>query len=457
MNPPRFYKQVIIFILLFATAISCRAQDVLTLDKAIETGLKNNYSIAVSKEKADSMKNNFFPGNAGMLPEVLLGASYEYGNNNTILNYSTGQDINRPNVNTNTENPFVLLNWTVFDGFKMFATYDRLRQIAQLGETNFKEALETNIYQIATTYYNIIQQKQLMRSTQDAENISEEEVKIADEKFKIGSGSKLDLLQAEVDLNAQKTLYFSQKILLEDQKNQLNQLLGRAGEIDFDVTDSIDINTKLNLDDLKNLAMQQNFELQAAKQASLIAADKIKEAKGLLCPNVSLNLGYGYTRTANQVGLVLLNQTLGFSTGFTASWIGFDGGIVKHGIAATQISSEEFNIHYNDIINQVESNVQRSYKTYMTNLQMLQLQEENIKLAKENVDVALEKFKVGASSEIEMRTAQLSYEDAMSNLVQARYNAKISELDLLRLNGHIIRKTKSTISKNQKYSFRAQR
>ncbi|MEI6817354.1 MAG: TolC family protein, partial [Bacteroidota bacterium] len=90
----------------------------------------------------------------------------------------------------------------------------------------------------------------------------------------------------------------------------------------------------------------------------------------------------------------------------------------------------------------VESGLLKTFRTFQTNMEALKLEEENYTLAKENVDIALERYRLGSSSALELKIAQQSYEDADNRVVLARYATKISETELMRLNGILVKAIK---------------
>lgn len=431
--------QLLTFIFIFSASTITAQDSILTIDQAIATGLKNNYSIIISKNEYEISKNNYSPGNAGFLPQISLNASGNNAANTTIQSYSNGLELNKPNVKSNVLNSSLGLNWTIFDGFKMFATYDKLRELEAMGDVNVKVQLETTIAQIINAYYDIIRQKQLLKGILDDISISQERVKIAEVKFNIGTASKLDFLQAKVDVNAAKSAFLRQKNALENSKVSLNQLLAQPAEKDFNVKDSIIIIYNPTFDQLKGSILKQNNSLKAAQLKTNIASFGLKEIQSQHYPLLGLNTNYVFSKSQNQAGFVLLNQNLGFNLGFTASMNLFDGFNLNRNINNAQISLLNSKLEYDDLANKVEANLLKAYKIFQSNLQILSLEEENHKVARENVDVALERFRLGTINSLELREAQKSFIDAGNRMVSARYETKISETDLMRLNGELLK------------------
>jgi outer membrane protein TolC len=415
------------------------AQQTLSLDDAIALALKNNYAITISKNDAEINKNNASYGNAGFLPTVSFLASGSLANNNTKQNYSSGLEVNKSGVGSSNINSGVSLNWTLFDGMKMFATYDRLRVLNDMGLLQSKITIESTVASIINAYYNVVQQKQLIALTDTAIRIYEERVKISEMKLNIGSGSKLDLLQAKVDLNEQRSLRLNQQKALSDAKTLLNKLLSRAPGTELDVNDSIRITYVPKLEDLERSVMQNNNSILFSQQNVNVNNYLLAETRSLYYPHFGVNLNYNFTESQNQAGFVLLNRNLGFNAGFTASWTIFNGFNTSRMIKNAKISSLNSQLSYEQTKTEVNSELMNAFTNFKNAMELLQLEEDNFSIASENVNVALESFRIGKTSSLELKTAQTSFENARSRLVSARYQAKIAETELLRLNGMLVR------------------
>ena len=263
----------------------------------------------------------------------------------------------------------------------------------------------------------------------------EEKLKIAKEKLDIGSSSKLDFLQAKVDLNAQKSRFLSLKISLNTAKANLNQLLGRTSDNDFDTEDTIIISYKPNIEEVKKAALEQNTQLAIASKNMQVSNYIVRENESLLYPSLYFTPGYNFSLVKNQAGLVLLNQSLGYNAGLNLVYNIFNGNYATRNIENAKINSLSSKLNYDYIKLQVETSVVKTFETFQSNLQLLALEEDNTAVVYENISVALERFRLGSSSGIELRQAQQSLEDAQYRLINARYNTKLAETELLRLNG----------------------
>ncbi|MCX6297375.1 MAG: TolC family protein [Bacteroidetes bacterium] len=428
---------ICLFNLFFVNLVS--SQDQLTLEQAIDIGLKNNYDISIVKNNATIASNNNSLGNAGMLPKVDLQASTGVANNATKQEFSSGLTVDKSGVQSNNINAGVYLTWTLFDGFKMFASHKRLQELESMGMLSSKILIENTLSKIIVTYYDIVRQKQLIIGLSDNISISEERLKIAETKLNIGSGSKLDVLQAKVDKNAQTSNLFRQTTTLSDLKLNLNQLLARNSDVEFEVSEIIPVEFQLKYDELKNEVQKNNTDLLFAQRNIELSNQLLKETKSQLFPKLNFNANYLFARSENQAGFTLLNQNLGINLGLTASWNIFNGFNTNNQIKNAHLQIENADYEYKIAKLQVEQSLLSNFRKYQDDQKILALEEENAKLAKEAVDIALERFRIGSSNSLELKEIQRSYDEALTRLSVARYNAKVSETQLMKLNGKLIK------------------
>jgi outer membrane protein len=434
-------KKLCTISLLIQISLPVFSQELLTLDEAIALGLKNNYSIQVARINADTARIHNFIGNAGMLPSVNLSATGKEASNKMQQDYATPNtpELQKSGVHSDALAYGANLNWTLFDGFNMFATLKELQVFQDMGDINAKIAIETTVSSIIDVYFDVIRQKELAKNIKDAIKIYDEKLTIADKKFNLGSGSRLDFLQSKVDLNVQKTNLIKQNTNLSNSKASLNQLLSRNEDTDFNVPDSIPITYMPSLDELRKTIFQQNTSLQLSEKNIRVFELTLKQYQSLRYPNVSVGLGYNFSKTDNAAGPTLLNQNTGFGPSFTIAYNIFNGFTLNHFIRNAKLNIQSANFEFNDTKLQVSSNLLKAYRTYQTDLEALKLIEENYDLAKETVTVALERYRLGASSALDLSVAQQSYEDAQNAVILARYDAKVAETELMLLNGQLVR------------------
>jgi outer membrane protein len=418
---------------------SSSAQEKLSLSDAISIALKNNYGILIARNEENIAKNNYTVGNAGILPAVTATASGATTTNDTKQKYATGLEVNKNGVNSQNLNAGIGFNWTLFDGMKMFATYNRLGELNERQKLLSKVEIENMVEQIITGYFNIVQQSQLLKATEDNIDIYNERLRITEAKFQIGSSSKLDYLQAKVDLNEQLSIQMKEQTALSNAKVSLNQLLARAVDMDFETSDSIVVTYQPKLDDLKSSVAKNNYQLQSARRDVNISSLTIREIQALRFPELNLTGNYLFSRAENGAGLILLNQNLGWNIGFTASWNLFDGFNVNRQIKNARLDYNNANLQLKDLKTQIDATLLIAFKNFETALQIVKLEEENLESAKENVTIAFERYRIGRSTQLELKEAQKSLQDAEDRTISARYEAKVAETSLMKVNGELVK------------------
>jgi len=433
-----------LFSFLVGISLAAPAQNrMMSLEEAIATTLQNNYDIRIAANDSLAAAIDYEYRNAAFLPRLNANAGASWTTNDSKQVLADGTKRERSGLKSNNLTAQLALNWTLFDGLKMFATRDKLDEYLSLGSLTIKNQVGNTVAAVISTYYDIVRQKQQLKAIEEQISINQERVKLAQYKLDIGVGAKPDVLQSKVDLNEQKALQLEQLSTIARLKEQLNQLMNvKDANTLYEVADSIPINTGLSLGDIQNDALNNNPGLLIAKKNIDIAHLTLKEAKADRWPTVSFNSAYNINRTNNAAVInsfsTLFNRNKGLNYGFTASIPIFNNYTVKR-----QIRQAELNIRYQGLLldnqrSQVSLSVVNAYLDYDRQKKELALEEENILLARENVNIVLEVYRLNSTTLIQLKEAQKSLQDAYTRLITARYNAKQAETELLRLKGQLV-------------------
>ncbi len=422
---------------------------VLTVEEAIALTLQNNYDIMLSKNDSAVAALDYSFRQGVFMPRLNGNFGITWNDNQQRQEFNTGV-IRKGSVKSNNFSSSVSLNWTLFDGLKMFVARDKVAAFIKLGELEIKNQVTNTIAEVINTYYNIVRQKQQLKAIEEQMALSQERVKLAQYKLEIGVGAKPDVLQSKVDLNAQKAAQLGQQTLIVQLKEQLSQLMQPGTGIQpakqntsYDVSDSIPVNTMLSLGDIQGGIETNNMNLKIAKKNIDIAGLTLKERKADRFPVVSFNSAYNFNRSDNTLALnpalPLFTRNLGFNYGLTATIPILNNLNIKR-----QIKQAELNVRYQQLVydNQrslINLSVINAFQNYELQKKSLALEEENILLAKENVSIIMEVYKLNSTTYIQLREAQKSLEDAYNRLIAARYNTKLAETELLRLEGGLVK------------------
>jgi outer membrane protein TolC len=426
-------------IVLLTVSLNLYSQRTLSIEEAIGTAVKNNYDILLVKNDAQSAAVDYSYAYAAFLPQLNGTAGKVWNDNNQKQNFLDGRK-RSADVNSSNVTAAVNLEWTLFDGLKMFATRNRVEQLKEFGEANIKVQVVNSIAAVINNYYNIVRQKQQLRALDTLMTINEERVKLADKKLSVGLGSKPELLQARVDLNAQRAARLLQETLIAQLREQLNQLMALPVETEYDVSDSIPLNLNIQYNSIADDIEKSNPGLIASAKTIDIAKLALKERRAELFPTVQFNSAYNFGRLSN--GSVvnpefqpIFSLNKGFNYGVTATIPILNGFNTRRLIKQAGLDLEYNKLAYTTQKSRIELGINSSYKDYEYQKKALLLEQENISLAKENVFIALERFRQGVSTYLELREAQISLDSAYNRLIAARYNMKVAETELLRLKG----------------------
>jgi outer membrane protein len=434
-----------LFLSLFVAAEASFAQKrVLSLNEAIATSLQNNFDIQLSRNDSLLAALDYAYANYSLLPRVNANGGINFNNNNQKQVLADNTKRERNGIRSNNLQASLNLNWTLFDGLRMFIARNRLKQLVDLGELQIKAQVITTVAEVMRLYYDIVRQEQQLRSIEEQIHLSEERLTLAQYKLDVGTGAKPDVLQARVDLNAQKSAHLNQQTSINKTRELLNQLLVLPVGNDFGIADSlISFNPDLTLDSIQGGALVSNPDLLIAQQNLLMARTDLNLRRAERFPTVEFNSAYNFNRTDNKDVInpfqPLFSRNHGLNYGFTATIPIFNGYNTRRQIKAAEINIETSKLLYERNLALINTSVANAYRDYDLYKRTLALEEENIQFVRENLFIARERYRLGISTFIEMREAQQSLDAANTRLIQARYNTKLAEIELLRLRGDLIR------------------
>lgn len=437
MKYPVSLNLFFLFSLLFFAGMPASAQQVLTLEDAVKFALENNYDIRLSANLVKINSNNVSLANAGILPVV----GGNFNTNNAIQNstqvQSNGTETVRNGAKNSNINYGVNLNWTIFNGLQMFSRYEQLKELRKQSEADLQAAVFATVSNVIRAYYDLVQQQQQLTANDTALNLSHYRLRIAKTRYEIGQAAKLDVLNALVDLNTDTTNYLKQTELYKNAKTNLNALIARDINAEFIVADSIQIDQELALDSLLVMAQRLNPGLQSVLIGKRVAELNLKQVKGQRYPAIGFSSGYNFTDSRSALGFATHTSGKGFNYGITAT-VNIFNGFIQHRNeqnAALQVSSAR--IQYEQLELNIRTQLTTAYQSYLTSLALVRLEASNTDIARENMDITMDKFKYGNITPLEFREAQRNYIDAVVRFSNARLQAKLAEVALRQLAGNI--------------------
>jgi outer membrane protein TolC len=422
-------------IILFTIGFSSQSQELLSLENAVKIALENNYEIKIANNnsKIEATNNNL--ANARMLPA--LNATLTNNNSHLDTKQTQGDGTVREldgAINRNITYG-VGLDWTIFDGLSMFARKEQLNVLEQRGKAELQAAILTKISDVYLTYFDLVQQQQVLASIDTAIVISNQRLTTAQNRFSIGKASKLEVLNAQVDFNSDVSMQLRQKELYRIAKLKMNELLVRDVQTEFKVIEEISLDQNIEFAELKATAEKQNPQLQAQILSKKIADLNLKQVKGNRYPTVRITSGYNFTRSEASLGFITQSSGQGFVYGVTATVPVFNGFLQNRNekVAKYQVDNASLLVEQQKL--SLTTQLASFYASYQTNLELVKVEAKNLEIAKQNLDITVAKFKIGTITTIEFRTAQQNYVEAAVRYSNAQYLTKLSEINLNELAG----------------------
>lgn len=410
---------------------------VLTAEEAVRIALEQNFGIRLARLDAESAAVLNSPGQAGMLPTVDGVGSYSIDNSSAKQTFFSGEVREVDNADARVLDAGVLLNWTVFDGMAMFATKDRLETMEVIGRTQLRQQLESTVYDVLASYYRLVQLRKGIAVEREGLRISRERLSIAEAGQRIGTASGLIVVQARLDLSTDSASVLDLQLQENVTRSRLNALLGRdpgtAVEVEGDVPDT----ESLDLAQLQQSARQANSILQEARQYQIAADLNVKELRGALLPRVDVFANYGYTRSTSAVGFLQSNQSLGPAYGARLNIPIFNGFRNSQAVEVAKLQREQASLSTQQVQLDLEEQLLNAWSMYRTGQQRVALEEANLEGARTQADVALESYRLGAITAVELRDVQLGLIAASERLIVARYEAIMAQLQLKWLAGEL--------------------
>jgi len=424
-------------LILLISILPIQAQTIMSVEEAIEIGLKNNFDIQIARNNRQIANNNIGKGTAEFLPTLDVTGNHQYA--------SSKQETNSPfsfgDSDTRLTAGQVSLGWTIFDGFKMFTSNRKFKQLAKLGDYQARNIIENTSVAILRAYFNVVQQEELLDVAKNSMEISRTRLEKEKVRQELGSASSTDFLNAQVSFNNDQSLVLNQELLVLIAKKDLNILLGREPTTPINVNKKITVmSLTSDLDELLAMALESNSSLLIAEQNHIVAKEDIKLRQSAFYPRLSLGANYDYsdrTIKSDKFNTDVNTKSSDAAVGLTLSFNLFNGTRDKIDLQNARIEEKNSLLTRQNLENQISGLVNEKYVTFEKRIELMQLEEQNVLAAEQNLRLQQDRYQIGASTSLEFRDAQVNLLRAQSTLIAARYQARISRLEIEQLIGRL--------------------
>lgn len=427
-------------ILIFLFQATALPQKVYDIRECIQTGLEKNFSLLITRNSESIARNNHTIGNAGYLPSLDLSSRYSGTLNDVRTNLGDTTGTFSDNVNNTSSSASLSLGLTIFNGFSVSTTYKKLGELKTAGELNTQLSIENLIADIVSGYYNYIQQIKLLDNLEYAVQLSKERLRIDEDRYLLGSSSKLQVLQSRVYLNADSSRLSKQVEVVRAAQVRLNELMAvedLSGQ--FETRDTtIEVDHDLLYEKLLEETLAENTTLLIASSNRTISEYDYKLVKSRTYPYLVANSGYNYNFNTYSASSTRNQQTNGLSYGVTLGFNIFDGFNQRRSIRNSSLEVQNKELKYQEIEQGVRADLITIYSAYSNFLRLIELEKQNLQTATENLSIAMERYKLGSLSGIDLREVQKSLLDARESLLSVQYQTKLAEISLNLISGRIM-------------------
>jgi outer membrane protein len=409
----------------------------LSLQEAIGITLERNFSIQVARNIAEIASLNRNPGAAGMTPRLDISAGFAGGREDVVesVNGLEGPSVSTSRAVTDLD---AALGWTIFDGMKMFTTFEKLAEFEQLGAVQARIRIEDTLADLITAYYAIVRLERRLTVLRNTLEITGERLRIAETKARIGSGSEYDVLLAQADLNADSAAVVREGILINDARMHLQRIMGVDMASDFTVADDIVLVRVLNEDDVLHTLSVQNSSLEQAQVRRRIAGLERRELIQGRMPRLEVNVGYNINNRETSAAVRTLREVDGYRYGVTLRIPVVDGLNMNRKLQAARLAERNSRLQFEEELHFLRSFARAEYHNYLGSIGIVSLEQQSLALANETLEIALERFRLGTITSLELRESQRTLINTETRLISALYEAKVSETELLRLMGQLL-------------------
>lgn len=415
-------------------------ESVMTKEKAIDLALKNNLDIQVARNTKKIDDNNASILNSRYLPSVTGLAGGSIDRQNTEGQLASGETRRADGAETRRYNASVNVNYTLFDGLGRYYDYKSFKERSQQSELEVRQTIELTILQLFTVYYELARLTENTKNLQQALEISKDRLTRAKYQFEYGQNTGLDVLNAEVDINTDSINLLNSRQQLRNTMRDLNLVLNQDLSSTFTADTLVEFVPGLRMENMYNEAKLNNIRLQIVEKEMNINRYSIKSAKGTLLPTIGLTGTYGWNELNNNSPLAFLiqNTSNGVTGSINLTWNIFDGGTAITGIKNVKIAYENQELLKKQVQLEVERDIRNAWDSYTNALYVLEVQEKNLQTNQNNFNRTNERYKLGQITSIEFRQAQLNLLNAELAQSQAKYSAKLAELQMLQVSGQLL-------------------
>jgi len=421
-----------VFVLSLIIHLHTSAQEI-SLSDAVGIALERNYDVQIATYSYEIEINNAEWGNAGLLPSIFLAANGSYSSQNTEVTFASPEQpaISQDGASTISYGASANLEYLLFSGGRRIHVLKQLESQSEDARLRERLAMENTAFAVSGRFLEALRLQEEVRILTETVNLSQNRLNRSQEGYNYGNSTKLDVLNAEVDLRrdsidlAQANLDFQRRL------RDLYFAMGVPADTSLSLSEDYQFAELLDRQALMDRALQSNTRYLRTRNQLFTAEENLKSAKSDMWPTLAANAAYQYNYTDFEANFLDTQENLGWNAGLTFRFNIFDGNRVNRLIQNAELNREIAEVEVARSRNEIVQLVNNAYDTYLTNLELLKMSERNLSLAETNFERSNDAFATGQITGIELRNAQLNLNDAQTAIIRQEIITKIAEIGLL--------------------------
>ncbi len=431
------------------------AQEALSLSQSIDLAMQQNYAVQIAQRNADIAQNNNEWGTAGRYPNINL----TLGLNNVFNDANNPASFTREITTLNTGvTPGIEAVWTLYNGNRVNLTKRQLEQLERVGQGNVRIAVENTIRSVILAYYATLIEQERLEIRRQSLVLSRDRVNYESIRQEFGRASTFDVLQNQDAYLNDSTLFLQQGIANENALRNLNLALG-VDDLNkrYELTDRLDfVAVNYNSEALQTAMLANNQLLQNLYLNRDLSSSNTRIQESAKFPSLSLRAGGAYNSSISNGSATLSsrdslgqpnildldavqNNSLNFFLNFSVAYNLFDGGVRKRNIENAKTGELIAQLEVENLKRTLNTQLANTIASYNNQKQLLELTNQLVDNAQRNLDIAGERFRGGLISSFDYRTVQLGYINATQGRLNALFNLKNIETELLQLAGGLLK------------------
>lgn len=426
-------KKLLIILTVFS--IKANAQQ-LSLKDAINIALKNSFDIQIAKNNVEISTINNHISMAGGLPTVTGTASNQESVINLNQKLNGGTEITRNGAASNALTANVTGTMLLYNGYKVVTTKKRLEELQHQNEQLLNAQIQNTIAAVMVKYYDVVRQQGYIKTLEQSIALSKKQLELVEVKQSIGLANNTDLYQSQIGLNTRLQDLQTQKTIIVQAKTDLLNLLNLDPDSSITIMDTILVNNNVKMVDVLN-GINNNPQILSLQQQIKINELLEKETASQKTVSVRANAGVNLGRTQQTAGQVLLNQSYGPFVNVGVTIPIYTGGTIKRQQQMAAINTQNAKLQKENFLTDYKASAVKTYQAYTSNMELAKTQLNTFNITTQLTSLVGQRYQLGQATILDLQDAQRSFEDAGYRLININYNAKIAEIELLRLSGKL--------------------